>query len=92
MKQGRLRLLTCGLFVWIWVGAQEEESTQQPTFSQAEIEAAFDTCRALAEAEAETRRRFPMRFFGDDTPYSERLKRCVLTVLQGNIVKPMPLG
>ncbi len=85
-------MLACGLLVWSWVGAQEEESVQQPTFSQTEIEAAFDTCREWAEADAETRRRFSMRFFGEVAPYSERLERCVLTVLQGNIVEPMPLG
>lgn len=62
-------------------------------FSEEQLEAAFDACRALAEEEARIRLEFPMKY-GEVVaePFSERLERCVLSVLQGNTVEPMPLG
>ena len=88
MKRGSSLLLACGLLGCIGASAQKEPQT----FSEGQIEAAFDTCRALAEQAAETRLQFPMKFGGVPEPFSEQLERCVLSVLQGNIVEPMPLG
>ena len=76
-----------------WATAQNElEMPETPTFSETQLEAAFDTCRALAEQAEETRQLFPMKYGLTDEPFSEQLERCVLSVLRGNAVKMMPLG
>lgn len=71
---------------------QEEPAGEAPTFSPAEIEAAFDTCRAYAREAAELRQRFPMKYSLSDASPSEQLERCVLSVLRGDTVQMMPLG
>ncbi|CAA9567820.1 MAG: hypothetical protein AVDCRST_MAG86-1352 [uncultured Truepera sp.] len=92
MKRGSSLLLTCSLLGGIWASAQEEPLTEPRTFSEEQLGAAFDTCRALAEEAAETRLKFPMKYGLTDEPFSEQLERCVLSVLQGDVVEPMPLG
>lgn len=91
MKKG-LRLLAFGVVVGGWASAQEEPAGETPTFSSAEIEAAFDTCRAYAREAAELRQKFPMKFGLSDAAPSEQLEACVLAVLQEGPVEPMPLG
>lgn len=96
MKNG-LRLLAFGLvassfFVGSWVNAQEETAGKTPTFSPAEIGAAFETCRAYAREAAEMRRKFPMKYGLNGASPGEQLEACVLAVLQEDIVEPIPLG
>jgi len=96
VKNG-LRLLAFGFvassfLVGGWVSAQEEPVGETPMFLPAEIEAAFDTCRAYAREAAELRRKFPMKYGLSDASPSEQLEACVLAVLQEDIVKPIPLG
>ena len=64
---------------------------EAPTFSEGQLEAAFDTCRALAEKSAETRRQFPMKYGLTEQPFIEQ-KACVLSVLRGDTGQMMPLG
>ncbi len=85
-------LLVWGILGCVWVAAQEEENPDTPTFSQAEIEAAFDTCRERAKAEAETLQRFPIRLELMGETFSERLELCVLSVLHGEELMATPLG
>ncbi len=92
MKRGSSLLLACSLLGCVGVSAQEEPLTEPRTFSEEQLEAAFDTCRALAEEAAQTRREFPMKYGFIEEPFSEQLERCVLSVLQGDVVEPMPLG
>jgi hypothetical protein len=55
------------------VSAQEEPAGETPTFSPAEIKAAFDTCRTYAWEAAELRRKFPMKYGLSDASPSEQL-------------------
>ncbi len=81
----------------VWVTAQTElETPETPTFSEGQLEAAFDTCRALAKQAEETQRAFPMKYGLTeepfDEPFNEQLERCVLSVLRGDALQIMPLG
>ncbi len=78
---------------FVWATAQTElETSATPTFSEGQLEAAFDTCRALAEQAEETQRAFPMKYGLVEEPFSEQLEQCVLSVLRGDTVQMMPLG
>lgn len=91
MTSHLFRLLPAwGTLGCVWAAAQEE-GPDTPTFSRAEIEAAFETCRERAQAEAEMLQRFPMRFELDKS-FDERLELCVLAVLHGENLMAVPLG
>ncbi len=86
-------LWLCAVAFCVWATAQNEfEMPETPTFSEKQLEAAFDTCRTLAEQAEETQRAFPMKYGLIDEPFDEQLEQCVLSVLRGDTVHMMPLG
>ena len=86
-------LWLCAGAFFVWATAQNElEMPEAPTFSEKQLEAAFDTCRDLAEKAEETQRRFPMKYGLTEQTFSEQLEGCVLSVLRGDAVQVMPLG